>query len=334
MSVSGLSFRRLSSLLFVVLASMMRTRVGALSLAAALIVAHAASEVSEARQSTIPTGRQEPDISGVWTFATLTPLERPPRFAGRRFITREEAVAWEQEIVRAGDQPLGGVPVIDALWLERGHLATLDGQTVTSLVSDPPDGRVPAVTPGVQARLARRAAAMSRTEGPEDRTLSERCLRSGSGPPMFPSPDANIVQIVQTPDHVVLLTEKFHEARIVSLDSRPPLNATLRSWTGDSRGRWEGNTLIVDTTRFTEKIGLTGRFDENLHLVERLTRTGPDTLLYEVRIDDPTAFTGPWSVTIPMTRTSERLYEFACHEGNYSLPNILSAARALEKAGR
>ena len=280
------------------------------------------------------TGQQEPDISGVWSFATLTPLERPARFAGKRFLTPEEAAAWEQEMLRAGDQPLGGAPVIDALWLERGHLATLDGQYVTSLVSDPPDGRVPALTPGAQARLTRRAATLSRSEGPEDRTLSERCLRSGSGPPMFPSPDANIVQIVQTREHAVLVTEKFHEARIVPLDSRPSLSATLRSWIGDSRGRWEGNTLVVDTSHFTEKIGLTGRFDENLHLVERLTRTGPDSLRYDVRIDDPSAFTAPWSVTIPMTRTSERLYEFACHEGNYSLPNILSAARALERAGR
>ena len=149
---------------------------------------------------------------------------------------------------------------------------------------------------------------------------------------MFPSADANIVQIVQNREHVVFLMEKFHDARIVPLDSHPRPGGGLRSWMGDSRGHWEGDTLVVETSNFTDKIGLTGRFDENLRLVERFTRTSPNTLLYEVRIEDPTAFVGPWSVTVPWVRTNEPLLEFACHEGNYGLPNILKAARAAEQS--
>jgi len=149
---------------------------------------------------------------------------------------------------------------------------------------------------------------------------------------MFPSADANIAEVIQSHDHVVLLVEKFHDARIVPIDSRPRPPATPRSWMGDSRGHWEGNALVVDTANFTDKIGLTGRFDGSLHLVERFTRNSPTTLLYEVRIDDPTAYVRPWSVTVPWVRTNEPLLEFACHEGNYSLPNILSAVRDPEQS--
>jgi hypothetical protein len=272
-------------------------------------------------------------ISGVWNFATLTPRERPARFATKPFLTEEEAAAFEMEILRAGNQRLGSGPVFDEdVWLERGHLALVNGRYLSSLVSDPPDGRIPETTQATKARLAGRTAAVARSGGPEDRVLSERCLRSASGPPMFPSADANIVQIVQSRDSVVLLTEKFHEARIVRLDSPPLRNGALRSWTGDSQGHWEGKTLVVDTSGFTDKIGLTGPFDGNLHLLERFMRTSPNALLYEVRIEDPTAFAAPWSAVVPMTRTNEPLLEFACHEGNYSLPNILKAARAAEKS--
>ena len=284
-----------------------------------------------------PAGRAiaaDLDISGVWNFATLTPRQRPARFATKPFLTKEEAAALEAEILRAGGQRLGSGTVFDeGVWLEQGHVAIVNGRYLSSLVSDPPDGRIPELTQAAKARLADRAAAIARSNGPEDRTLSERCLRSASGPPMFPSPDANFVQIVQTHDHVLLLTEKFHETRIIPLDSLLRPNGGLRSWTGDSHGHWEGKTFVVDTSNFTDKIGLTGPFDENLHLVERFTRTSPSALLYEVRIEDSTAFTATWSVVVPMTRTSEPLLEFACHEGNYSLPNILKAARAAEQEG-
>ena len=278
------------------------------------------------------------DISGVWNFATITPRERPARFANRPFLTREEAAAFEDEALRAGTQPFGsGTAVDDGVWSERGHMAVVNGRYLSSLVADPADGRIPALTQAARARVADRAAALARSDGPEDRTLSERCLRSASGPPMFPSPDANLVQIVQNRDHVVLLTEKFHEARIIPIDSAPrPIDSpprairAIQSWTGDSHGHWDGKTFVVDTSNFTDEIGLTGPFDENLHLVERFTRTGSNALLYEVRIEDPTAYTAPWSVVVPMTRTREPLLEFACHEGNYSLANILRTVRAAE----
>ena len=272
------------------------------------------------------------DISGVWNFATLTPLQRPARFATKPFLTKEEAAALEEEILAAGNQRLGSGKVFDeGVWLEQGHWAIVNGRYLSSLVSDPADGRIPELTQAAKARLADRATALARSNGPEDRTLSERCLRSAKGPPMFPSPDSNIVQITQNRDHVLLITEKFHEARIIPLDSPPRPNRALRSWTGDSQGHWEGKTFVVDTSNFTDKIGLTCPFDENLHLVELFTRTSPSALLYEVRIGDSTAFTAPWSVVVPMTRTSEPRLEFACHEGNYSLPNILKAARAAEQ---
>ena len=280
-----------------------------------------------------PAIATDADISGVWNYATLTPLERPVRFASKPFLIKEEAAAFEKEILRAaGDLRLGTGPDVDDIFLERGHLGVVNGRYVTSLVSEPPDGRTPEATEAAKARRASRTQASDRASGPEDRSLSERCLRSASGPPMFPSADANIVQIVQNREHVVFLMEKFHDARIVPLDPRPRLDGGLRSWMGDSRGHWEGDTLVVDTSNFTDKIGLTGRFDENLRLVERFTRTSPNTLLYEVRIEDPTAFTAPWSVTVPWVRTNEPLLEFACHEGNYGLPNILKAARAAEQS--
>jgi len=269
----------------------------------------------------------QPDIGGVWNFSTITPLERPAQFAGRSFMTAEEAAEFERRRFQAIDQPLGDGPAIDAFWLERGRLATVNDLYPTALVVDPPDGRIPPLTPEAQQRIAERSEANRRTEGPEDRSLSERCLRSASGPPMFPSADANLVRIVQTRDYVVIMPEKFHDARIVPLNGQLHLFPDIRTWMGSAHGHWDGNTLVVDTTNFTEKIGLGGRFDENLHLVERFTRVGPNTLLYEVRIDDPTTFVKPWSVALPMTKTDEQMYEFACHEGNYALLNILRAAR-------
>lgn len=271
------------------------------------------------------------DLSGMWNFGTLTPLERPPQFADKYFLTPTEAAEYEAQRHRVGDQIFGAGPAIDELWLERGSVAKIRGQHVSSLITDPENGNMPASTPESQARLGLRTVAMSRSAGPEDRTLSERCLRSASGPPMFPSADANLVQIVQSATYVAIIIEKFHDARIIPLDGRPHLRDRFRSYSGDARGKWEGGSLIIDTRNFSDKIGLTGRFDGNLHLIERFTRTEPDALLYEVTVDDPTAFVTRWSVTIPLQRTAERMFEFACHEGNYSLPNILRAARFAEQ---
>ena len=222
-------------------------------------------------------------------------------------MTEEEAVAFEKATLQAvnsdrrGANPtsdLSGAPV-NEFWLERGPLATVNGRKPTSLIVDPPDGRIPALTSEAQTRAAQRAALGRRVDGPEDFTLAERCLRSAPGPPMLPSADANLVKIVQTRDHVVILQEKFHDVRVVPFDGRPHVRPAIRTWVGDSRGRWSGNTL-----------------------------------LYEFTVDDPTAFTKPWTVVLPMRRTGEQLYEFACHEGNYALPNILRGARFEEQVER
>src|SRR5439155_26272709 len=193
-----------------------------------------------------------------------------------------------------------------------------------SLVVDPPDGRVPAMTEQARARLAARRG---KFDNPEERPLAERCIIGfNSGPPMVPSAYNNNVQIVQTPTSVAIVNEMIHSARIVDLTGRPHMPATMRFLTGDSIGRWDGDTLVVDTTNFSIDGGFRGA-SSNLHLVERFTRAGPDALRYEFTVDDPATWTRPWSVAMPMARSTERMYEYACHEGNYALEDVLKGAR-------
>jgi hypothetical protein len=211
------------------------------------------------------------------------------------------------------------------------------------LIVDPPDGKIPALTAAGQQRAAGLRGfqtASAREEGPigrtfdsyEDRPLGERCLLWGvAGPPMVPGPYNNNVQLFQTRDAVVIFNEMIHEHRVVPLDGRPHISQNIRQWQGDSRGHWDGNTLVVETTNFTTKTRFRGA-SENLHLIERFTRVSPGTLLYEFTVDDPATFTKSWTVRIPMTRNREPIYEYACHEGNYSLATILAGARAQEKA--
>jgi len=211
----------------------------------------------------------------------------------------------------------------------------------TSIIVDPADGKVPALTPEAQRRvLAERAYAREHpADGPEDRPLMDRCLLFPmAGPPMLPSfynnsqygPLTTNYQIVQTPTTIALLMEVIHDVRVIPMDGRPHLPPTVRQWLGDSRGHWEGSSLVVDTTNFTAKTKFRGA-DENLHLTERFTRTAPDILLYEFTVDDPATFTKPWKGEIPMIASDGPLFEHACHEGNYALPGILGGARADEK---
>ncbi len=211
-------------------------------------------------------------------------------------------------------------------WWDRGTKVVSTRQT--SLVVDPPDGRVPALTAEGRARATARAA--RGYDSWQDRSLWERCITRGL--PMIPGPYNNNYQILQTPDNVVILHEMIHDARIVPLDGRPHVGQNIRQWFGDSRGRWEGNTLVVDTTNFTDKANYRGSTD-GLHLIERFTRVDADTVKYEFTIDDPTTFTKKWTAAIPMARTDEQIYEYACHEGNYGIVNLLKGARAQEKAG-
>jgi hypothetical protein len=280
------------------------------------------------------------DLEGVWNFATLTPLERPAEFADKAAITAAEADAWVKQTLQRNnrDRRDGGADVdvgraVNDYWFERGTaLASVGGKFSTSLITDPPDGKLPPLTADARARAAARAGdnRAHPADGPENRSLQERCLNFNAGPPMLPGPYNNYVQIFQMPGHVIILNEMIHDARIVPLDGRPHAPAAMRTWLGDSRGRWDGHTLVVDTTNFAGPSNLRGA-DEQMHLVERFTRVDAQTLLYEFTVEDPTAFTRPWSAALPMTKTADRIFEYACHEGNYALVDILRGARYQER---
>ena len=271
------------------------------------------------------------DLSGVWNYATMTPLERPSQFAERETLTPEEAAKYERQVAQrqAATNNTAGPD-----WWDPGT-QHLTGRR-TSLIVDPPGGRLPPLTPAAQARAAERAQARRLRllpEGPEDLALNERCLQwAVAGPPMLPGVYNNNVQFIVTRDAVVINNEMIHEGRIVPTDGRP--HGTLRRWMGDSRGRWDGDTLVIDTIGFAPQVSVRGS-DENLHLVERITRIDRDTIDYQFTVDDPTVWTAPWTARFPMRRTNERMYEYACHEGNFkSVQGILLGARAQEREPR
>ena len=279
----------------------------------------------------------QPDLQGTWSNATITPLERPSDLAGKQTFTAQEAAVYERQIVdrnnvdhRTGNAEADVTLGYNDFWWDRGTKVV--GSRRTSLIVDPPDGRVPLLTAEAQRRVQETRAWMQEhaTDGPEGRSLAERCiLWTTAGPPMLPGPYNNNFQIVQTRDHVVILSEMIHDARVIPLDGTPHLASNVRQWTGDSRGHWQRDTLVVDTTNFSDQYSFRGS-DRNLHLIERFTRISPETLLYEFTVDDPTAFTRPWSVQIPVTRTKGPIFEYACHEGNYAMTDILAGARAAE----
>ena len=278
----------------------------------------------------LPDG--QPDLQGVWRFSTITPLERPAEFKDKPFLTPQEASAYQTNrlaalnldtsTARAG---LNG-PSVNEFWSERSELVFIAGRFPTSLVVDPPDGRIPPFTTAHQARAAARAEVRRQGTRAQAFTVSERCLRDFR-PPFTPSADKGLIQIVQTGAHVVIRQENLHETRVIQMDGRPHLRSAFRSWVGDPRGSWKGDVLIVDSTNFTD---LGDRFDDNLHLVERFSRIDAETLRYEFTVDDPTVYTRPWTVLMTMQRSRDLLFEDACHEGNYSLPNILRAVRMQE----
>jgi hypothetical protein len=287
----------------------------------------------------------DPDLEGTWTNATLTPLQRPAELGTKSVFTPEEAAAFARQRIEQtnADRPArpGEVGAYNDAFFERGRAGVKSGRT--SLVIDPPDGRIPPLTSEAQRKVDARAKreAASPADGPEDRWLTERCILFGATVPMLPEPYNNNYAIIQTPGYVVIQVEMNHDTRIIPLDGRPHVGASMQQWTGDSRGRWEGNTLVVETRglKFNEKsrfgVGyLNGLSDENLRVVERFTRTDTDTITYQATIDDRTVFTRPWTVELSMDRTRGPLYEVACHEGNYGMFNILSGHRAEERAAR
>jgi len=280
-----------------------------------------------------------PDLQGIWTNATVTPLERPKEFATKEFLTKDEAAQFEKEAVydANGDRRDGGADAdvgraYNEFWRDRGKVVST---MRSSIIYDPPDGKVPPLLPEAQKRNADLAAARRKSggplDGPEGRSLQERCLLTPqAGPPMLPANYNSNYQIVQTPNHIAILVEMIHDARIIPLDSSPHPPKNVRSLMGDARGHWEGKTLVVETTNFTDKTSFRGA-SENLRVVERFTRTDENTLLYQFTIEDPITWAKPWSGEIPMKKVSAPLYEYACHEGNYGIAGVLAGARAEEK---
>lgn len=302
-----------------------------------------------------PDGK--PDLQGVWWNISATPLERPPQLAGRPLLTDEEVAELKKRAARLFDVQVnsdfaGGDNFFLALLANpdqfknpnsTGSVTAMVDREIenrTSLIFDPADGRIPPLTAEGRERLATspppNAAGQRRTAGPEDLSNAMRCITYGM--PRLGVQNINSAgplgyyQILQTPQHLVLFLEAIHEVRIIPLDGRPHLPEALRQWTGDSRGRWEGNTLTVETTNFSPKSSFMGSA-ENLRVLERFTRVAEDTIEYAITLDDPTTWTKPWTALIRLKRSQDTIYEYACHEGNVlTLEGILGAARADEKA--
>ncbi len=292
-----------------------------------------------------------PDLGGVWDFRTTTPLERPDELAGKTELTAEEAAAQKAraaEFLVDRPPPEGDPGGYNVFWFDTPGL--VDDRR-TSLIVDPPDGKLPPLTQTAVSQVGslfedlpaprpiRYRVGGSGVDGPEDRGIAERCLLGfANGPPLAPGGYNQNVQVFQTSDHVVILNEMVHDPRIVPLDGRAHLPDDLRQWNGDARGHWEGDTLIIESTNFTDKTasfinGLTALgIGDNLRLIERLTRVNADVLRYEFTVHDPTTFTRPFTAAIPLRKSEAPIFEYACHEGNYGLLNILRGAREDEQA--
>jgi len=291
------------------------------------------------------TADGHPDFQGIWTNATITPMERPKAFADKPTISDAEAKEYEKKqldelnaqdgqsdgplIAAAGSSGTGGYNV---LFVDRGQeLERVDGQKRTSLVIDPPDGRVPPMTDAARQRISSMMRNFNKYDDIKDRPLSERCLigfGSTSGPPMMPVLYNNTYQIVQTPDAIMILVEMVHDVRIIRMSpTHKPAN--VRQWLGDSIGHWEGDTLVVDTTNFNGKTMFRGSSD-NLHVIERFQRVDPNTILYRATIDDPSTFTKQFTIEYPFNATRGPVFEYACHEGNYAMTDIMGGARNIE----
>jgi hypothetical protein len=318
-----------------------------ITLAVSMTVAATLSAQSFGADSNFIAPRNEwgqPDLRGVWNFSSNTPLERPAKYADQEYLSadditriREEALA---EIARSdGNSSQGGVGGYNQFWIEG---VPLEDNARTSLVIDPSNGRMPkrvagapvafgGLGPDINGELpVRFTVGGIGKDHPEQRGLSERCLLGfNSVPPFMPSMYNNNVQLFQNKDHVVIFNEMIHEARIVPIDGRAHLPEEIAQWTGDSRGYWDGDTLVVETTNFT---GKTQSFrgtgvSADMHLIERFTRVSADQVNYTFTVNDPMAFEAPFTVEVPMHKMDEELYEYACHEGNYGMVNILRGQR-------
>ena len=326
-----------------------------LSLAQGQVAPHSAlASAKTVKQTWTPprTADGHPDLQGFWANNNATPLERPKELAGRESLTNEEVAALKKKAHEMfsgnGDAAFGDNLFETVLANVRGTkkgFKSVDGETGdyssvwnderdwnnrTSLITDPPDGRLPAMTPEGKARRDANAEARQRPAAtPEDRALQERCITYGS--PQLVAGYQSYYQVVQTPKSVVIMTEMIHDTRAIQLDAGPHLPSAVRQWFGDSRGHWEGDTLVVDTTNYKPRSFMSVS-SEKLHVVERFSRSDPETLKYEITINDPGTWTKPWSLMIPLKRSPKPVYEYACHEGNIGMVGILKGARAEEQA--
>ncbi len=311
--------------------------------AAVMLAAPVAAQTKSAAIPKTPDGH--PDLQGYWTNATITTVERPAAFAGKKTVSDAEAKAWEQRqdkelkdqdgqsdgplIAAAGSSGTGGYNV---LFVDRGtELARVDGQARTSLIVDPEDGKIPPLTAAAKQRMAGMFRSFNNYDSVKSRPVSERCLigfGSTAGPPMMPVLYNNTYQIVQTPDTVMILVEMVHDVRVIRMNAEHQ-PSTIKRWLGDSVGRWEGDTLVVDTINIRPENLFRGA-SEKLHVVERFRRVDPETILYRVTLEDPDTWTKPWTMEFPFRATAGPVYEYACHEGNYAMPDILGGARKME----
>jgi hypothetical protein len=320
------------------------------------VVGVIAAAVSLSAQSTRPAAGKwtartpdgRPDLQGIWTTHTFTPLVRPARYAGQEFLTDTEVAELSKLLTQDEVDPLAAgifgasdeerrkrvvqtdpTHYDNALWLSTPDVKPLSSNR-TSLIYDPPDGKIPPVTPEARQRVAANRA-IAGFDSYENRPLQERCIIwTHEGPPMMPPPYNDVLQILQTPGYVLVFRELATAPRLIPTDGRPHMSENIRQWAGDSRGRWEGDTLVVDTTNFTDKTAFQGS-SAALHVVERFTRVSADRIVYQFTVDDPNTWTRPWSAEIPMIATTGPLFEYACHEANYGLVDILRGARFMEK---
>ena len=296
----------------------------------------------QSRKWTARTPEGQPDLQGYWTNATVTPLERPAEFAGKEFMTEAEAAAYEKKkLAQENSQSEDDVHYDNVIWQTENYKKGVSERR-TSIVFDPPDGKLPALTSVGQQLVA--SIRRSSTDSAETRALGERCISRGNeGPPMLSANYNANLQIMQTRDAVIVRHEMIHGSRIIPIDGRPHLGARLRQLGGDSRGRWDGETLVVDTTNFTNVTNFRApttiaRQDiittSSLHVVERFTRPDAATMVYRFTVDDPAMWTKAWSGELVMHKWDGPIFEYGCHEGNYGLKFILGEAREQERASQ
>jgi hypothetical protein len=297
--------------------------------------AKAAAAPSARRQTKTPrTPWGDPDLQGVWDYKTITPLERPQNLAGREFLTTDEAAQLEARAAKRLDEPpdesTPATTIHAPYWTDPGRKVLDDKRT--SLIVDPADGRVPPLTSEGQVRAAsRRGTRGGGADGPEDRSSLERCITWGFPTAILPGLYNNNIRIVQSPGYVAITHEMVHETRLIPLDGREALSPKIRQWFGDSRGHWEGDTLVVESQNFSDKTNYRGS-GATLHTIERFTRLGKDAIEFRLTVDDPHTFVRPWTVALPMRTSEGDLYEYACHEANVGLYDILEVARDEENA--